>query len=72
VIRGGMKNPKVYTLHYQHILKAPNESILLMQGDVLYVAATPIAEWNRLINQILPSITTYEFFHRGIQGVIIP
>ena len=72
VIRGSMDLPKVYTLSYQQILKAPNQSMLLMQGDILYVAATPIAEWNRLIQQILPSITTYEFFHKGIQGVIIP
>ena len=72
IIRGSMDLPKIYTLSYQQILKAPNESMLLMQGDILYVAATPIAEWNRLIQQILPSITTYEFFHKGIQGVIIP
>lgn len=71
VIRGGMDHPKVYTLHYQDILRSPNDAMLLIQGDIVYVAATPIAEWNRLINQLLPSLTAYEFLHRGIQGVII-
>ena len=72
VIRGGMSHPKIYTLNYQQILKAPNDAFLLIQGDIVYVAATPIAEFNRLLNQLLPAITTYEFFHKGIQGVIVP
>jgi protein involved in polysaccharide export with SLBB domain len=72
VVRGSMNHPKVYTLNYQQILKAPNDAFLLMQGDIVYVASTPIAEFNRLLNQLLPAITTYEFFHKGIQGVIIP
>lgn len=72
VIRGKMAHPKIYTLSYKNILRAQNDTMLVIPGDIVFVASTPIAEWNRLLNQLLPSITTYEFFHRGIQGVIIP
>lgn len=72
VIRGSLIEPKIYTLKYTQILKASNDAMVVMPGDIVYIAATPIAEWNRLITQIMPSLTTYEFFHKGIQGVIIP
>jgi len=57
VIRGNLSNPKIYTLSWNHIIHLPNESLLLMHGDTVYVGAKPITEWNRFISQLLPSFT---------------
>ena len=55
VIRGNLQCPKVYILAWNHIIHLPNESLLLMPGDTVYVSAKPITEWNRFIDQLLPS-----------------
>jgi len=56
VIRGGITHPKIYVLNWEAIVHLPNDSLLLMPGDTVYVSATPITEWNRFISQIIPSI----------------
>ena len=61
VIRGNLMNPKVYLLSWEHIVNLPNDSLLLMPGDTIYVTEKPITKWNRLISQALPSFS-------GIQG----
>lgn len=55
VIRGNLDCPKVYILSWNHIVHLPNDSLLLMPGDTIYVSAKPITEWNRFIDQLLPS-----------------
>lgn len=55
VIRGNITSPRVYTLNWHHIIHLPNDSLLLMPGDTVYVTARPITEWNRFISQLLPS-----------------
>ncbi len=69
VIRGSILHPKIYTLHWQHVVRLPNDSLLLMPGDIVYVAATPIAEWNRFVSQILPSLIGFDLLTKGIKGV---
>ena len=71
VIRGNLTKPKIYTLTWNHIVTLPNDALLLIPGDIVYVAATPITQWNRFVNQLFPSFTMYEFFKKGISGVII-
>jgi len=56
IIRGNINNPKIYVLNWNHIVHLPNHSLLLMPGDVVYISAKPITEWNRFINQLLPSL----------------
>lgn len=56
VIRSGASLPKVYVLNWDHLLELPNRSLLLMPGDVVYVAPKPITEWHRFISQLIPSI----------------
>lgn len=74
VIRGGILHPKIYTLNWQHIIRLPNDSLLLIPGDIVYVAATPIAEWNRFVNQILPTLVGLDIILRGAKsvGIVIP
>ena len=55
VIRGNLQNPKIYVLSWDHIIHLPNDSLLLMPGDTVYVSEKPITSWNRFIDQLLPS-----------------
>lgn len=70
VIRGNILRPKIYTLNWKHIMRLPTSSMLLMPGDIVYVAATPITEWNRFITQIFPTLTGIELFRKGVSGVV--
>lgn len=70
VIRGNVLRPKIYTLNWKHVLRLPTTSMLLMPGDIVYVAATPITEWNRFIQQIFPTLTGIELLRKGVSGVI--
>ncbi len=54
VIRGGFTRPKVYQLSWNEMRHLPNESLLLIPGDVVCVADKPISQWNRFITQLLP------------------
>jgi len=56
VIRGGITYPKIYLLNWEEIVHLPNDSLLLMPGDTVYVSETPITQWNRFISQMVPSI----------------
>jgi len=55
VIRGNIVNPKIYRLSWNHITYLPNNSLLLMPGDTVYITEKPITKWNRFIEQLLPS-----------------
>jgi len=55
VIRGGVVNPKIFVLSWKHITHLPNDSLLLIPGDTVYISETPITSWNRFISQLLPS-----------------
>lgn len=55
VIRGNLLCPKIYVLSWDHIVHLPNDSMLLMPGDTVFVSEKPITQWNRFIDQLLPS-----------------
>ena len=66
VIRGDLVKPKIYTLAWKEILHVPNEALLLMAGDIVFISENKITQWNRFINQIQPSAncmqTTYNIY----------
>ncbi len=74
VIRGSLLCPKIYTLNWKHVMHLPSDSLLLMPGDLVYVAATPIAEWNRFVTQVLPTLVGIDLLMRGAKnvGVTLP
>ncbi len=63
VIRGNMKCPKIYQLSWEHIVHLPNDSLLLMPGDTVYVSEKPITRWNRFIDQLLPTSVGIRTFY---------
>lgn len=59
VIRGNIYKPDVYWLN----AKTPETLLLaehfnLKPGDILFVSSAPATRWNRVLNQLLPSIQT--------------
>lgn len=67
VIRGNLADPKIYRLAWDHVLHLPNDSLLLMPGDTVYVSATPLREWNIFIEQLLPSFNGVQLM-QGFYG----
>lgn len=67
VIRGNLLNPKIYVLAWDHIVHLPNDSLLLMPGDTIYVSEKPITQWNHFISQLLPSTVGIEQGHKIYQ-----
>lgn len=59
VIRGNIYRPDIYWLNARTpdgLLLA--EHFILKPGDILYVSSARATRWNRVINQLLPSIQT--------------
>lgn len=69
VIRGNVLHPKIYTLNWKHVIHLPNDSMLLIPGDIVYVAAKPLTEWNRFVNQILPTLVGLDLISKGINSI---
>jgi len=70
VIRGNIAKPKIYTLNWEHVIHLPNDSLLLMPGDIVYVAAKPITEWNRFISQLLPLFGGFDVISKQMQLLV--
>lgn len=59
IIRGNLPCPKVYLVSLDHVVQLPNDSLLLMDGDTVFVTEKPITQWNRFIEQLLPSFSGF-------------
>ncbi len=56
VIRGGLKNPVVFTLDIREIRYGRVMDFQLKPRDIVFVPRDAISEWNVLIRQLLPTI----------------
>ncbi len=70
IIRGNLMHPKIYTLSWQHVMRLPSSSLLLIPGDIVYVAATSVTEWNRFITQLFPTFTLIELMTKGVPNLV--
>jgi len=74
VIRGNIVHPRIYTLHWEHVVRLPSDSLLLIPGDIVYVAARPLTEWNRFVNDLLPTFIAFDLLTKSKNslGIDVP
>jgi len=60
IIRANREKPEVYAVAFDRLLKEGDltQNMLLMDKDIIIVPPDPITNWNRLIQSILPTIST--------------
>ena len=56
MIRGGLKNPVVYTVNIKDMQLGRSKDFALKPKDIVFVPRDAISEWNLIIRQILPTI----------------
>lgn len=56
IIRGGVKCPEIFVISWDFMLHEPNENLLLIPGDIVYVSQKPITQWNQFLAQLQPTI----------------
>ncbi|NGX34712.1 MAG: hypothetical protein K1060chlam1_01065 [Candidatus Anoxychlamydiales bacterium] len=73
IFRANVQDPKIYLLNFKHIIELPSASLNLIEGDIVLVGSTIISDWNKFVNQILPSISIFDSAYRGFKnmGIII-
>ncbi|MEC4685099.1 MAG: SLBB domain-containing protein [Nitrospirota bacterium] len=62
IIRGGLENPTVITVNFDKITNGDlGENIALYSEDIVYVPASFVGEWNKILKQLTPSLQTLMF-----------
>ncbi|MDD4310434.1 MAG: polysaccharide biosynthesis/export family protein, partial [Candidatus Cloacimonetes bacterium] len=56
VIRGNLSHPRLFKIDTKAILKAKVRDFRLKPSDIVYIPKHPIAKWNDVINNVLPTL----------------
>ncbi len=56
VIRGGMKNPVVYVVNVNRMLRGETQDFALQANDIVYFPPDGLSEWNIMVRKILPTL----------------
>ncbi len=56
LVRGNLKHPRLFKIDLDAIYQGEIMDFRLKPNDIVFVPKTPIAEWNLIIEQILPSL----------------
>jgi protein-tyrosine phosphatase len=58
VVRGGLKQPRVYAINVAMMTtQSTKEKFLLQPEDIIYVPRSWIGDWNAFVSQLVPSIS---------------
>jgi polysaccharide export outer membrane protein len=58
IVRGALHNPTVIVVDFQKVVLGQAMDVQLEPGDIVYVPATGLTDWSRMMDKILPSIQT--------------
>jgi polysaccharide export outer membrane protein len=56
LIRGGMADPELFVINIDEVMEGRASDLALQPGDIVFVPKTPLAEWNTIVKQILPTL----------------
>lgn len=56
LVRGNLKHPRLFKINLDAIYEGKIMDFRLKPNDIVYVPKTPIASWNLVLEQILPSL----------------
>ena len=58
IIRGGLAGGEVTEVNFQDVIKGKRPDLMLLEpGDIVYVPASGLAKWDRVMSQILPNLS---------------
>lgn len=58
IIRGGLADPEVITVNYDWVLRGKaKDEVVLETGDIVFVPASGVAKWDRILGQLLPNLS---------------
>ncbi|MCB1734801.1 MAG: polysaccharide biosynthesis/export family protein [Gammaproteobacteria bacterium] len=56
IARGSLADPELYVINMEDVFKGRVTDIELEPGDIIYVPASGLTEWSRILNRIMPSV----------------
>lgn len=60
LVRGGLRNPRVYSINVKDLLKGNIQDILLQPEDVVYVPKSFLGNWEMVFSMLMPSIQSLQ------------
>ena len=56
VIRGGLTHPRMFKIDMKAVLQGKTQDFPLKPNDIVYIPRGKLANWNKIVNLILPSM----------------
>ena len=60
VIRGSLSNPTLIIADYNKVIAGQAQDVQLEPGDIVFVPATGLSTWARMLDKIVPTITALQ------------
>jgi len=60
VIRGSLTNPRLIVADFNKVIAGQQQDVQLEPGDVVYVPPTGLANWSRMLDKIMPTISALQ------------
>jgi polysaccharide export outer membrane protein len=56
VLRGNIKNPRVYKVNVRKILRGETRDFVIEPNDLVYIPKSGVGKWNEFIEQLMPTL----------------